>query len=91
MAKDLQIKSEQIYFAIPSAKKYHNQYFQNQPAAFVNVSITGTSCACNCEHCNAKLLNTMLPVATPQRFHQQVKLLKEQGCTGILISGTLPS
>ena len=87
MVKEVLKDSVEIHFAVPSAKRYHNQYYENHPASFVNFSITGTSCACNCEHCNTKLLKTMLPVNTPQLFREEVRRLKERGCTGILVSG----
>ena len=87
MDKQTRRDTRQIYFAVPSAKKYQNKYYANQPNRFINLSITGSSCACHCEHCNANLLNTMIAAETPQRFLQQVKSLKENGCTGILVSG----
>ncbi len=87
MDKQTWSNGRQICFAVPSAKKYKNKYYANHPNRFVNLSITGSSCACHCEHCNAKLLNTMIAAETPQRFLQQVKILKQNGCTGILVSG----
>ena len=44
-------------------------------------------CACRCEHCNARLLQTMLPVETPAKMCGIVDHLAERSCRGILVSG----
>ncbi|MDD2585591.1 MAG: radical SAM protein [Syntrophomonadaceae bacterium] len=76
-----------IFFAVPGAKKYFNYYFSNHPGSFVNLSLTGTSCALNCAHCNAKLLHDMVDVHTPQKFKKVIDHLVRCNCQGILISG----
>jgi uncharacterized radical SAM superfamily protein len=76
-----------MYFAVPSAKKYHNEYFTNHPFRFVNISITGSSCSCHCEHCNASLLEGMIPVDGPENFRMITDKLLQKGCQGILVSG----
>lgn len=80
-------KTKNMYFAVPSAKKYHNKYFTNHPNRFVNISITGNACSCHCEHCNAGLLNSMTAVMKPADFSAVTNKLLEKGCKGILVSG----
>ena len=76
-----------IIFAAPGAKHYRNRCYTNHAHSFVNLSVTGTACACNCAHCRGKLLKTMLPVITPEAMCRQVEQLAAKGCLGILVSG----
>lgn len=77
----------EIFFSAPGAKHYENQYFQNHKNAFVNLSVTGSSCACRCEHCAGKLLESMIATPTPAEMKSVIDRLAEQGCKGILVSG----
>lgn len=76
-----------IWFSAPGSKHYESRSFRNTPHSFANVSITGNACACRCEHCNAGLLQTMLPARTPEKLRGLVDFLIERGCHGILVSG----
>jgi hypothetical protein len=76
-----------IIFAAPGSKHYQNRCYTNQAHSFVNLSVTGTACACNCAHCGGKLLETMIPAITPEAMSRQVEQLAAQGCRGILVSG----
>ena len=76
-----------ITFFAPGSKHYDNGLFANTVDSFVNISITGTSCQCNCEHCNGKMLTGMLPVSTPQGLIELATTLMAKGCKGVLISG----
>ena len=76
-----------IWFPVPGSKLYENRSFKNRPYSFANVSITGNACACRCEHCDARLLQTMLPAETPEKMCDLVDRLIERGCRGILVSG----
>ncbi|MGD0152276.1 MAG: radical SAM protein [Thermacetogeniaceae bacterium] len=76
-----------IVFAAPGAKHYQNRFYANHARSFVNLSVTGTACACNCAHCRGKLLETMIPASTPEALRRQVERLAAQGCRGILVSG----
>ena len=76
-----------IWFSAPGSKHYESRCFKNRPHSFANVSITGKACALHCEHCNAGLLQTMLPAETPEKLCDTVDRLIEKGCRGILVSG----
>ncbi len=76
-----------IWFAAPGSKHYESRGFKNTPHSFANLSVTGTACALRCEHCNARLLQTMLPAETPAKMRESVDRLIERGCRGILVSG----
>lgn len=73
--------------SIPGAKHYENRYARNRRQSFVNLSVTGRTCACRCDHCNGKLLETMKSVPTPRAMRQAVDELAAAGCRGILVSG----
>ena len=76
-----------IRFYAPSFINYKTNYFRSSKAYFPSISITGSSCALRCEHCNGKVLNTMFPVSTPKELFNLCKKLKEKGAVGCLISG----
>ena len=78
---------KKIRFYAPSFIYYKTNYFHSSPTAFPSISITGSSCALKCKHCDGKVLNTMFPALTPKElFHLCVKL-KNEGAIGCLISG----
>jgi uncharacterized radical SAM superfamily protein len=77
----------EIWFAAPGAKHYKNQYYSNHTNSFVNLSVTGEACACRCDHCDGKLLNSMIGTPTPIAMRRVVDQLLDQGCGGILVSG----
>jgi len=76
-----------IRFYAPSFLYYRTAYFHSSPAVFPSISITGSSCALRCKHCNAKVLNTMFPALTPKDLFDLCALLKRKGAIGCLISG----
>ena len=54
---------------------------------FPSISITGSTCQLQCEHCKGKLLETMIPAATPERLFEACSRVRDEGGTGCLISG----
>lgn len=54
---------------------------------FLSLSVTGTSCSLNCEHCNGRLLNGMESTPTPELLFERCKEIKTLGGKGVLISG----
>jgi uncharacterized radical SAM superfamily protein len=76
-----------IRFYAPSFIYYKTRYFCSSPAAFPSISITGSSCALKCKHCNGKVLNTMFPALTPEELFNLCVKLKNGGAIGCLISG----
>jgi uncharacterized radical SAM superfamily protein len=78
---------KKIRFYAPSFIYYKTNYFQSSPAAFPSISITGSSCALKCKHCDGKVLNTMFPALTPKELFNLCVKLKNNGAIGCLISG----
>lgn len=76
-----------IRFYAPSFIYYKTNYFRSSPKAFPSISITGSSCALKCQHCNGKVLDTMLPALTPKELFDLCARLKDEGAVGCLISG----
>ncbi len=55
--------------------------------AYPAISITGTRCALNCEHCRRSLLTTMIPAEDPVTLMEKCRRLWARGALGVLISG----
>ncbi len=51
------------------------------------ISITGTNCALNCNHCRGILLHSMIPAEYPPLLIEKCLHLSEKGNHGVLISG----
>lgn len=77
----------ELTFSIPGTVSYCDANLPFQKDRFPAISITGTSCALQCEHCKGKLLVSMIPVHHPEAFSQTINRLRSQGALGILISG----
>lgn len=54
---------------------------------FPPLSLSGTECELNCQHCNREYLRGMLPAMTPETLLQRCRDLRAQGATGVLLSG----
>jgi uncharacterized radical SAM superfamily protein len=76
-----------IRFYAPSFVYYKSKYFCSPHDAFPSISVTGSSCALNCKHCNGKVLDTMVPALTPEALFDVCAKLKKDGAVGCLISG----
>jgi uncharacterized radical SAM superfamily protein len=50
-------------------------------------SISGNECALNCDHCQGKILRSMLQTPTPEKLVTQCLELAAKGNHGVLISG----
>jgi uncharacterized radical SAM superfamily protein len=56
--------------------------------SFPAFSITGGACGLNCDHCQAKILEPMIPAQDPQTFEAQVReMVRADGLQGLLLSG----
>ena len=80
-------RTGKIRFYAPSFIYYKTKYFRSSPAAFPSISITGSSCALKCKHCNGKVLDTMFPALTPKALFDLCAKLKDNRAVGCLISG----
>jgi uncharacterized radical SAM superfamily protein len=85
--RELPNRTRKIRFYAPSFIHYKTNYFRSSPHTFPSISITGSSCALNCQHCNGKVLDTMLPAQTPKALFDLSAKLKNEGAVGCLISG----
>lgn len=76
-----------IWFYAPGFTYYSNRYFRSSSKSFPSISVTGSYCSLNCDHCGAKILRTMIPAKTPERLMEVCAELKRKGAVGCLISG----
>jgi len=76
-----------IRFYAPSFMYYKTSYYHSSPTDFPTISVTGTSCALKCKHCDGKVLNAMYSATTPEKLLESCKQLKRKGALGCLVSG----
>jgi len=80
--------SDRIAFHSPGMAHYETEFHTaTDPYRFPSISITGTNCALNCEHCNGTLLDNMIPARTPEALWNVCEEIVRRGGTGCLISG----
>ena len=76
-----------IHFYAPGLRRYRTSEYADQDAGrFVSVSVTGGACALQCDHCESKVLEGMVPLAG-QSLYALAKGLKARGASGLLVSG----
>ena len=73
---------KKITFYHPGMFKYNGKW-GNYPA----ISITGKHCELQCDHCNSKILESMIFATTPEELIEKCIRLEELGNAGCLISG----
>ena len=73
---------KRITFYLPGMFSY-NGLSGKYPA----ISITGSQCALQCDHCKAKILQPMISAITPDLLIEKCIRLAERGNQGVLISG----
>jgi uncharacterized radical SAM superfamily protein len=78
---------DRLTFAVPGAKRYETEYYASDPRRFASISLTGTACALQCDHCRGRLLAGMHPASTPEALLSLAKDLIDDGCEGVLLSG----
>ncbi len=77
-----------ITFYAPSIKRYETtELAQENHYNFIPVSITGTHCALNCDHCKGQLLKHMKSVSNPESLFHICTDLARKNAKGVLISG----
>ena len=77
----------ELTFSIPGTISYHDKAFSSQKHRFAAISVTGNHCALRCEHCQGKLLESMIPAEDPVTFLGVTDRLHSNGALGILVSG----
>ena len=77
-----------ITFYAPSIKRYETtELAQENHYNFIPVSITGTQCALDCDHCKGQLLKHMKSASSPESLFQICADLSKKNAKGILVSG----
>ncbi len=80
--------TNEIKFYAPGLKRYNIPEFeQKNPRAFLPISLTGAGCALDCDHCNKKILEPMLPLDSKEGLFEMCRKLAETGTESVLISG----
>jgi hypothetical protein len=75
-------------FYAPGLKRWQtSEWAPARPGRFLPVSVTGSACALSCDHCQTKLLDSMVPVRAGQGLYALAARLRQQGAEGLLISG----
>lgn len=79
---------DQISFFAPGLKRYAIPEFEpRSPNAFLPISLTGAGCALDCDHCNKKILEPMIPLNGREGLYELCKRLAQKGTEAVLISG----
>jgi len=78
----------ELRFHVPTFKAYATSELANcGRSAWPAVSITGGECKLACDHCQAKILEPMIPARTPQELWRVVNEQVARGARGMLLSG----
>jgi len=78
-----------IRFSTPTFKAYSSCELDGcSKNTFPAFSITAGGCALMCDHCQAKILEPMLPATSPEMLERKVReLIASQALGGFLLSG----
>ena len=78
-----------IRFSTPTFKEYDSSELKGcGKNSFPAFSITAGACALDCDHCQAKILEPMIPAIKPEILDQKVRdLILLQNLQGFLLSG----
>lgn len=78
-----------IRFSTPTFKSYNSESVKGcSKNSFPAFSVTGGACALDCDHCQAKILEPMIPATTPEMLDRKVRdLIVLQDLRGFLLSG----
>ena len=78
-----------IRFSTPTFKEYETSELEGcGKNSFPAFSITGGACGLNCDHCQKKILEPMIPATNPDALDEHVRrLVATEGLNGFLLSG----
>jgi hypothetical protein len=77
-----------IEFYAPGLKRWQSSEWVPEKAnRFLPISVTGTACALQCDHCKTKVLEGMITVSKETDLFETAKELKAKGTDGVLVSG----
>jgi uncharacterized radical SAM superfamily protein len=66
---------------------YRPDFLGSSKGSFPTFSVTGASCALQCEHCKAEVLRSMKPAQTPETLLEDMLSAHARGARGSLVSG----
>lgn len=79
---------DDIKFYAPGLKSYNIPGFeQKNPNAFLPISVTGNACALDCDHCDTRVLDPMIPLDMKEGLFEMAKNMAAKGTESLLISG----
>lgn len=78
-----------VMLSTPTFKEYETTDVKGcGKNSFPAFSITGSACALNCDHCQTKILEPMIPATSPEELDRKVRdLILLQKLQGFLLSG----
>lgn len=79
---------DDIKFYAPGLKSYNIPGFeQKNPNAFLPISVTGNACALDCDHCDTRILDPMIPLDMEFGLFGMAEKMAAKGTESLLISG----
>ena len=89
MERDVPARARPIRFSTPTFKEYATSEMKGcSKNSFPAFSVTAGACALDCDHCQAKILDPMIPATTPEMLDRKVRdLVLLQDLQGFLLSG----
>ena len=83
------VAARPIRFSTPTFKEYTSSELQGcSKNSFPAFSITAGECGLNCDHCQKKILEPMIPATRPAMLDEKVRrLIETEGLNGFLLSG----
>src|SRR6056300_940433 len=81
--------SRPIRFSTPTFKEYESSELEGcGKNSFPAFSITAGECGLNCDHCQKKILEPMIPATNPAMLDEKVRrLIESEQLSGFLLSG----
>lgn len=87
-AERLRSFGRRIDFHAPGLKRYATEELeQTTPDRFTAVSLTGSKCALQCDHCKSSVLDGMRAIPRGQSLFEVAQSLAARGGRGLLVSG----
>jgi len=82
-------RSRPIRFSTPTFKEYASSELSGcRKNSFPAFSVTAAACGLNCDHCQKKILEPMIPATDPAMLDAKVReLIAREGLNGFLLSG----
>lgn len=79
---------DEVEFYAPGLKRWQTSEWRPvNPRRFLPVSVTGSACALQCDHCQSKVLEGMISVRGRSDLFELARKLHAEGSEGLLVSG----